>query len=88
MTLVFFSTTTFTVAFTVQPAMCLGIGFCQLIISFIDDITNDVHVLNEFDPKMNECQSEMKNHFWNLVEDFSNVKQLSIYSNIETPPVN
>lgn len=57
--------------------ICLSVGFSWLLISFAESITNDVNILNAMNGRCVENHVEMKKFFKIIIEDFSDMKQLS-----------
>lgn len=55
--------------------MCLAIGICWLVIFFIADIENDLSNLNDRENVRQNVQ-ELKVRFCNIIQLFSEVKQL------------
>lgn len=70
---VFLSASTFGGFLGVTATVCLSIGFSWLLIAFADSIVNDVIKLNATNGKY----AEMKKLLKSIVEDLSDMKQLS-----------
>lgn len=69
------ASTTFA-SFIILPIVCLVIGSCHLITSFIRTITkNDFHILN--DRISNEVHLGMNAQICSFMRDFSEIKQLN-----------
>lgn len=57
--------------------MSFGIGACWLVISIIEDILNDLTELNQIVKKFNKSEWELKIRFCDVVQTFSDAKELS-----------
>lgn len=67
--------------YTMVPTVCLAIGSAWLAETFIDHMINKVNDLNKMTKKSRNNpgkQKQMKNLFCALMQDFSEMKQLSI----------
>lgn len=62
------------------PILCFLVGSCFLLKIFVEDTTKDLNRLNM--SKMYGNNKEVKEIFCNIAQDFSNLKQLSIFANI------
>lgn len=58
--------------------LCLLGGSCRLFISFIDDISQDLSVLNKFKSE-NRCGKDVLKCYCNIIQTYEDVKQLSAY---------
>lgn len=67
----------FATTFSILPTICIAIGSYWLVVAVVKDIINDYCVLNEkvLDPHVDE----MKEIFNKVVQDISDVKQLSYH---------
>lgn len=65
--------------YTVTSLLCLSIGSIWIIKSFVNNITNNLQQL-KMDKKSTEFKnhSKLKRHFCEIVQDFSDAKQLSV----------
>lgn len=60
--------------------LSFAIGSVRIFIATIDDISNDLHRLNEMSQQISETTKnyqQMKTLFVKIINDFSDVKQLS-----------
>lgn len=60
-----------------SASSCFFLGSCWMLISFVEDITNDVPLLNEPD----EGPNKIKANFYNLLRSYSDAKQSAIELN-------
>lgn len=64
--------------YCIIPTICVVIGSSCLIQVFIERLVNDVNNLNELAKMADEKHNEMIELFHKIVQDFSDVKQLSV----------
>lgn len=67
----------FAMLFSVLTIICLLVGSCWLFIAFVEDIINDLTQL-KIDEKSNATDREMKTCFSNIIQFYSDAKQLSL----------
>lgn len=60
-----------------SASSCFFLGSCWMLISFVEDITNDVPLLNEPD----EGPNKIKAHFYDIIRSYSDAKQSAIELN-------
>lgn len=60
----------------VTAIVCYSAGSCQIIVAFLDDIKNDVTFLN-VGGTSDHGQIMVKKHLCNIIQLYSDVKQLS-----------
>lgn len=66
--------------FHLAPILSFAIGLVRIFIAMIDDISNDLHRLNEMSQQISKTtknHQQMKTLFAKIINDFSDVKQLS-----------
>lgn len=59
------------------PALLLLVGSSWLIISFVEDITNDLDVLNSIGRMSQRCHRMKKQYFCNIINLHTELKGLS-----------
>lgn len=62
---------------SIVPAICLLVGLCWLIISFVEDVTNDLNALN-IGQNTERSRRIMKERFCSIIQLHMELKQLSI----------
>lgn len=68
------------VGLMVMPFPCIIIGFCQLIISFVNDCITDFRILNKLCRKSNKNPTtKIQKLFCEIVRNFADAKELSAY---------
>lgn len=66
----------FCIVLDVAPVVGFMFGSCMLIIAFVEDITSEFKELSTNESLM-ESQMEMRKRFGNIIQLYSNIKELS-----------
>lgn len=75
--LIYISTTLFFALSCVDSVLCLAIGSSWIASELVDGITDDVRVMNGLKRKTTVNRQQLNKLFCFVLEDFSNVKELS-----------
>ena len=75
--LIFIDVAVFGAFLGIMATVALSASFSCLLISFAESIENDVNSLNAMSAKCGENIVQMKKLFKNIIEDLSDMKQLS-----------
>lgn len=70
------SASLFAILFGITPLMCFLIGTCYLIVTIVEDITNELAPLNA-DEVLNRHERELTEHLSKIVQLHADAKQLS-----------
>ena len=77
MALLFICATAYCAFFSIVPVFSFSIGTCILAGPVIEGATKNVNSLNEMNKQMPRNYNEMVKLFCSIIEDISDVKQLS-----------
>lgn len=65
------------ICLSILPNACFSIGSHWLTVTFIDDVLKDFHILNS--KKSKRRNKEIKKSLCKIIDDISDLKQLSDY---------
>lgn len=65
----------FVTFYAIVPTFCFAIGTCMLTNAFLKDTVNDVNTLNVLTKAKDRKRIEMKQLFFEIVQNFSDLKE-------------
>lgn len=75
------SLASYSMVFMGGPSACFFVGSCSLIMGFVKNITNDLSSLSVSAISKKNQKKKLKLRFYNILQDFSDAKQLCKISN-------